>query len=290
MYLARELTDESLPAIGARLRRPRPLHRPARLQASASRSQPIPSLRCGRRARRSALDASDAGRPTVRIRRLSTDSVDSCANSPQSPVSRRLSTSSTAPILLISLDWIFIVKFSTASRKRCSRSSRSSPSRRLDAQRGPDALRRPARRRRAARSSCRPPTWRSASACRSRPRWRARAPSSSPAGCCSTSSRSLPKDAGRRSSTAPRSRTSRSSSGSAKFHLRTLPAEDFPTLPGAGRADDTSSRSPPQAFVETIETRRPRRPRATRRARSSPASSSRRRARSCGWSPPTPIA
>ncbi|MGH2913201.1 MAG: DNA polymerase III subunit beta, partial [Solirubrobacteraceae bacterium] len=38
-------------------------------------------------------------------------------------------------------------------------------------------------------------------------------------------------------------------SGSAKFHLRTLRSEDFPTLPGP--ADDTRMTLPSQAFVET---------------------------------------
>ena len=43
--------------------------------------------------------------------------------------------------------------------------------------------------------------------------------------------------------------------GSAKFHLRTLRAEDFPPLPGvAGTdADDTVVEVPAQAFVDTIE-------------------------------------
>jgi len=39
-------------------------------------------------------------------------------------------------------------------------------------------------------------------------------------------------------------------SGSAKFHLRTLPAEDFPTLPDASGA--TATRVPAAAFVDTI--------------------------------------
>ncbi len=43
--------------------------------------------------------------------------------------------------------------------------------------------------------------------------------------------------------------------GSAKFHLRTLRAEDFPPLPGVGGtdADDTVVEVPAQAFVDTIE-------------------------------------
>jgi DNA polymerase-3 subunit beta len=43
--------------------------------------------------------------------------------------------------------------------------------------------------------------------------------------------------------------------GSAKFHLRTLRAEDFPPLPGVGgtNADDTVVEVPAQAFVDTIE-------------------------------------
>ena len=39
-------------------------------------------------------------------------------------------------------------------------------------------------------------------------------------------------------------------SGSARFHLRTLPPEDFPPLPGAGA--DAAVRVPTAAFVETI--------------------------------------
>jgi DNA polymerase-3 subunit beta len=43
--------------------------------------------------------------------------------------------------------------------------------------------------------------------------------------------------------------------GSAKFHLRTLRAEDFPPLPGVGGSDpdDTVVDVPAHAFVETIE-------------------------------------
>ena len=53
-----------------------------------------------------------------------------------------------------------------------------------------------------------------------------------PAGCCWTwSARCRPTSS--RWSTAARSRTWRSCAGPSKFHLRTLPPEDFPKLPEA---------------------------------------------------------
>ena len=73
--------------------------------------------------------------------------------------------------------------------------------------------------------------------------------------------------------------------GAATFHIRTLRLEDFPPFPeteAEGRVQ-----VPGPAFVETV-LRSPGRRRATRRARCSPASSCPRRARSCGWSRPTP--
>ena len=104
--------------------------------------------------------------------------------------------------------------------------------------------------------------------------------------------RRRPLAAGRaasRSSCAPPSRTSRSSSGSATFHLRTLRAEDFPPLPEPG-GDARRRASRPRAFVETI----------ARVARSASRDETRPiltgilvsavRRRSCGWSRPTPTA
>src|SRR3954466_7536747 len=63
-------------------------------------------------------------------------------------------------------------------------------------------------------------------------------------------------------------------SGPSRFHLRTLPADEFPKLPEAG--DASIMRVPPQALSRPGGGSRARR-RATRRARTSPASSSRRR-------------
>ena len=74
-------------------------------------------------------------------------------------------------------------------------------------------------------------------------------------------------------------------SGPAKFHLRTLPAEDFPRLPEA--PPEGVMNVPAAAFVETIAPggpgRLPRRdaPAPHRRA------GLRQRAASCAWSPPT---
>ena len=94
---------------------------------------------------------------------------------------------------------------------------------------------------------------------------------SSPAACCSTScARCRPISS--RSSTAARSRTSRWSPGPAKFHLRTLPPEDFPKLPEApGRGRHDGARAAP-SWTRSPAWRG--RPRATRRARTSPACSS----------------
>ena len=59
-------------------------------------------------------------------------------------------------------------------------------------------------------------------------------------------------------------------SGPARFHLRTLPADDFPKLPEAGRRD--ASPCPPRPSSRR-STAWPAPPRATRRARTSPACS-----------------
>ena len=137
------------------------------------------------------------------------------------------------------------------------------------------------------RSSCAPPTWRSACACRSRARSCARAPSCCRRGCSSTSSaRCRPTRS--RSSCAPPSRTSSSSpaprrSTSARCASRT--SRRFPEPDGDERVD-----VPGPAFVETVLKVAPLRvarrdaPGAHRHPRLG------RRARSCGWSRPTPTA
>ena len=78
---------------------------------------------------------------------------------------------------------------------------------------------------------------------------RPRARRSSPAACCWTSFARCRRTSCR-SSTAARSRTSRSWPGPSKFHLRTLPPEDFPKLPEAP-AEGTMT-VPAGAFVDTI--------------------------------------
>jgi DNA polymerase-3 subunit beta len=68
--------------------------------------------------------------------------------------------------------------------------------------------------------------------------------------------RSLPKNADRvELELRPEQQDVEVIAGHAKFHLRTLRAEDFPPLPGVGgsAADDTVVDVPAQAFVETIE-------------------------------------
>ena len=74
--------------------------------------------------------------------------------------------------------------------------------------------------------------------------------------------------------------------GSATFHIRTLRLEDFPPFPerGGRRAGRGAGRRVRRDRAQGGALRR----RATRRAPCSPASSCRRRARSCGWSRPTP--
>ena len=68
MYLARELTGASLPAIGTAVRRARPHDRPARLQAHGGAHQLTTSLREALRrcAQRSAASRRDAQRPRDR--------------------------------------------------------------------------------------------------------------------------------------------------------------------------------------------------------------------------------
>ena len=68
-----------------------------------------------------------------------------------------------------------------------------------------------------------------------------------------------------------RSRTSRSSAGSATFHIRTLRLEDFPPFPEPEGDGGSRCRAPRSSRPCS---RSPARPRATRRARCSPASSS----------------
>ena len=75
-------------------------------------------------------------------------------------------------------------------------------------------------------------------------------------------------------------------SGQARFHLRTLPQEDFPKLPEAP-TDGRAHRARPRRSWTRSPAWRARR-RGTRRARTSPACSSRPAAASCGWSPRTP--
>ncbi len=77
----------------------------------------------------------------------------------------------------------------------------------------------------------------------------ARAPSCSRAGCSSTSCARCRRTTCR-SSTARRRVTSRSCPGPSRFHLRTLPADEFPKLPEIG--DASVMRVPAGAFVETI--------------------------------------
>src|SRR4051794_3500008 len=74
--------------------------------------------------------------------------------------------------------------------------------------------------------------------------------------------------------------------GPSRFHLRTLPADDFPRLPDAG--DAPVMRLPPARSSRRSAASRAPRP-ETRRARTSPACSSPPPARSSGWSPPTRI-
>jgi DNA polymerase-3 subunit beta len=76
-------------------------------------------------------------------------------------------------------------------------------------------------------------------------------------------------------------------SGSARFHLRTLPAEDFPKLPEP--PTDGVLTVPSAAFVDTIA----RVARAASRDETRPHLTGvlvTASGRSCGWSPPTPIA
>ncbi len=129
------------------------------------------------------------------------------------------------------------------------RAAADGDARRLDAQRRPGALRRPGRRHRRRGSSCVPPTWRSRCASHLPPRSSARASSSCLRDCCSTSLASCPA---RRcpSSCARPSRTSRVVSGSSRFHLRTLRAEDFPTPARAGRRPGRQRAR--RGFVATI--------------------------------------
>jgi len=83
----------------------------------------------------------------------------------------------------------------------------------------------------------------------------------------------------------PESRDVEITASAARFHLRTLPAEDFPRLPGL---DDEPATLPARPLAETIE----RVARAASRDRSgpfSPACCSKRRARGSRWWLPTPI-
>ena len=80
---------------------------------------------------------------------------------------------------------------------------------------------------------------------------------------------------GRPSSCAAEQRDVEITAGRARFHLRTLPADDFPRLPEAeGEAVEAAGRR----RWPRRSSRSPAPPRATRRARSSPASWSRPRA------------
>src|SRR5689334_3540356 len=69
-------------------------------------------------------------------------------------------------------------------------------------------------------------------------------------------------------------------SGASKFHLRTLPIDDFRRLPEPAPCTSPRARSWRRSAAS------PARPRATRPARISPACSSRPPARSSAWSPP----
>ena len=130
-------------------------------------------------------------------------------------------------------------------RRSCSPSCRpslASPPRAAPCRRSPASSSSPP----AAASSCARPTWRSASASRSRPRSTARAPSCCRRGCCSTSSAQLPGDerharaarrragrrgrlAARRGSTCARCapRTSRRCPSPAATQVVTVPAAAF---------------------------------------------------------------
>ena len=114
-----------------------------------------------------------------------------------------------------------------------------------DARRRPDPRGRRPRRAPGHRHGARPP----------RARWRPTAPRparpSCPAGCCSTWSARCRRTTSR-SSTGAREQDVEVISGPAKFHLRTLPPEDFPKLPepparaasAASRPARSSTRSP----------------------------------------------
>jgi DNA polymerase-3 subunit beta len=76
--------------------------------------------------------------------------------------------------------------------------------------------------------------------------------------------------------------------GTARFHIRTLRTEDFPTLPEPG--GDQVGRAARQGLRRDRGEGGAVGRRGTRRGPSSPASSCPPAARSCGWSPRTPTA
>ena len=141
------------------------------------------------------------------------------------------------------------MKFSV-SREHVPEPARHRRARRIHSQRHPDACRRSHPRGVRLASSSRPPTWSSASACRSRPsaerdgRGRPARPAAARRGPLAAE--------GRPDARAPQppSRTSRSSPARRKFHLRTLPLDDFPKLPEPAGA--SVMHVPAAAFVETI--------------------------------------
>ena len=140
----------------------------------------------------------------------------------------------------------------------------------LDPQRDPDPRRRPHPRRGHPRWSSRPPTWSSASACRveaiadARRHRRRPRPAAARRGPLAAEGRALAR--------VPlvASRTSRSSPARRAFHLRTLPAEDFPKLPEAPRRPALADACPPAPSWRRSAAW-PGRPRVTRRGRTSPA-------------------
>ena len=99
------------------------------------------------------------------------------------------------------------------------------------------------------RSSCAPPTWRSACASRSRARSSARAPSCCRRAWSSTSSARCPATRCR-SSCAPAEQDVEIVGGSATFHIRTLRLGGLPAVPGAGGRRRVEV--PGAAFVETV--------------------------------------
>ena len=251
MYLAREHTGETLPAIG---------------RAFGGRNHTTVMHACRRTAERLAADPEAfesvrrlTERPAER-RRRPTDVADRLRGlDPPRDVRaspaivralRGVMHTSTAPMTSDPFSEVSIVKFVDVVRSELLAQLADRLPRRLDAQRRPGAVRRPDRRRRRPASSCAPPTWRSACASRSRPRSSAPGTVVLPARLLLDVVRSLPGGdvvaraapgrAGRRDRR-PAPRT---------FHIRTLRAEDFPPLPEPG--GDQVVTMPAPAFVETI--------------------------------------